>query len=150
MADPKSVVHRWFNEVWNSGREAGIDEMFAPDGVAHGLGQGEADVRGPDGFKAFWRNIRAALPDVQIHIRDMVVEGERVAARVVLEGTHVGDGLGAKATNRRVQVAGIVMVRLVDGRIVEGWNSWDQLGLLQQLGALPSPETDRFLATELT
>jgi predicted ester cyclase len=90
--------------------------------------------------------MRAALPDVQIHIRDMVVEGERVAVRVVLEGTHAGDGLGTKATNRRVQVAGIVIVRIVDGRIVEGWNSWDQLGLLQQLGGLPSPETDRFLA----
>jgi|KBSSwiStaDraftv2_1062776.scaffolds.fasta_scaffold1785410_1 steroid delta-isomerase-like uncharacterized protein len=146
MADPKSVVQRWFDEVWNKGREASIDEMFAAEGVAHGLGQGEADVRGPDGFKSFWRNMRAALPDVQIHIRDMVVEGERVAVRVVLEGTHAGDGLGTKATNRRVQVAGIVIVRIVDGRIVEGWNSWDQLGLLQQLGGLPSPETDRFLA----
>jgi steroid delta-isomerase-like uncharacterized protein len=146
---PRLIVQRWFDEVWNQGRESSIDEMFAPEGVGHGLGEGEADVHGPAEFKSFWRNMRAALPDVQIHIQDMVVEGDRVAVRVFLEGTHSGDGLGSKATGRLVRVAGIVIVRVVDGQIVEGWNSWDQLGLLQQVGLLArASEPDRFLTDQ--
>jgi predicted ester cyclase len=64
---------------------------------------------------------------------------------VVLEGRHTGDALGVPATGRRVRVAGITISRIVNGQIVEGWNSWDQLGLLRQIGALPGPDTsDRF------
>ena len=142
--DATALVHRWFEEVWNQGREATIDELFGEDGVALGLGAGEAPVYGPAGFKVFWRNIRAALPDVRISVEDTVAEGEKVAARVVLEGTHRGEGLGVSPTGHRVKIAGIVLVQFANGRIIRGWNSWDQLGLLQQLGALPSAG-DRFL-----
>jgi steroid delta-isomerase-like uncharacterized protein len=143
--DAKSLVHRWFEEVWNQGREATIDELFGEESVALGLGAGEAPVYGPAGFKVFWRNIRAALPDVRISVEDTVAEADKVAARVVLEGTHRGEGLGVPPTGHRVKIAGIVLVQIVNGRITRGWNSWDQLGLLQQLGALPSAG-DRFLA----
>ena len=91
------------------------------------------------------RNMRAALPDVQISIEDTVVEGDKVVVRVALEGTHRGEGLGVSPTGRRVKIAGIVLVQFADGRIIRGWNSWDQLGLLQQLGAIPAAG-DRFLA----
>jgi predicted ester cyclase len=65
----------------------------------------------------------------------------------MLEGTHQGDGLGVAPTGRRVRVAGIVMARIEDGKIVEAWNNWDQLGLLRQIGAMPGNESgDRFLA----
>ena len=59
---PRVIVRRWFDEVWNQGKEATIDELFAPEGVGRGLGEGEADVHGPADFKSFWRNMRAALP----------------------------------------------------------------------------------------
>jgi steroid delta-isomerase-like uncharacterized protein len=144
--NPKSVVERWFDEVWNQGKEATIDELLAPAGVGHGLGEAEADTLSAADFKAFWRNMRAAIPDVKIHVEDMVMEGDRVAVRVILEGTHSGDGMGAKATGRPIRIAGIVIVRIVDGQMVECWNSWDQLGLMHQLGVLPrGAEPDRFL-----
>src|SRR5215471_1079526 len=143
--EPKDLVHRWFDEVWNQGREETIDELFGEDGVALGLGVGDTPVHGPAGFKVFWRNMRAALPDVQIIVEDTVVEGDKVVVRVVLEGTHGGEGLGVAPTGRRVKIAGIVLVQFAEGKIVRGWNSWDQLGLLQQLGAIPSAG-DRFLA----
>jgi steroid delta-isomerase-like uncharacterized protein len=111
------------------------------------LGENDADVRGPGEFKVFWRNLRSALPDVQIRIEDAVVQSDKAAVRVRLTGTHSGDGLGVPASGRRVSFAGIVIVRVSDGRIVEGWNSWDQLGLLQQIGAIPRPEAaGRFLS----
>jgi len=142
----KMVVRRWFEEVWNQGREASIDELFPAEGVAHGLGDSEADVHGPAEFKLFAANIRGSIPDVRIEVEDIVCEGDRVAVRIVLRGTHTGHGLGVAPTGGKVSIQGIIIVRLVDGQIVEGWNSYDQLGLLRQVGALPGPgEQDRFL-----
>lgn len=144
--DASAVIHRWFEEVWNQGRLETIDELFGEDSVAHGLGEGGAVVRGPAAFKPLVLNLRGALPDLHISVEDILADGDRAAFRVVLEGTHRGDGLGVPPSGRRVRISGIIMVRFVEGRIMEGWNSWDQLGLLQQIGALPAPErADRFL-----
>jgi steroid delta-isomerase-like uncharacterized protein len=143
----KAVVRRWFEEVWNQGREASIDELFPAAGVAHGLGDSEQDVHGPAEFKPFVANIRGALPDTHINIDDILADGDRVAVRVTLQGTHTGNGLGVPPTGRKVSIQGIIIVRLVQGRITEGWNSYDQLGLLRQIGVLPSPgNRDTFLS----
>jgi steroid delta-isomerase-like uncharacterized protein len=145
--DPYTLVHRWFDEVWNQGREEVVDELFAPDGIGHGLGEGSADVHGPAGFRIFLRNMRSAFPDVHIRIEDTIVDGGKAVVRVVLEGTHLGEGLGLPPAGRRVSITGIVIVRVAGGQIAEGWNSWDQLGLLRQLGAIPAPQApDRFLS----
>ena|ERR1700682_1982749 len=145
--DPYTLIHRWFDEVWNQGREETVDELFAPDGIGHGLGEGIADVNGPAGFKVFLRNMRSAFPDVHIGIEDTIVHESKAVVRVVLEGTHLGEGLGLPPTGRRVSITGVVIVRVAGGQIAEGWNSWDQLGLLRQLGAIPAPEApDRFLS----
>ena len=144
----KALVRRWFKEVWNEGREATIDELFAEGGVAYGLGDGEAEVRGPAQLKPFVRNLRGTLPDLQISIQDIMAEEDKVMVRVSLEGTHSGSGLGVPPSGRRIRVAGIVVIRISKGQFVEGWNSWDQLGLLRQIGALPGTEgEDRFLST---
>jgi len=143
----KALVRRWFKEVWNEGREATIDELFAESGIAYGLGEGEAEVRGPAQMKPFVRNLRNSFPDLQISIQDIVAEEDKVVVRVLLEGTHSGLGLGVPASGRGVRVAGIVVIRVSKGQLVEGWNSWDQLGLLRQIGALPAPgDEDQFLS----
>jgi steroid delta-isomerase-like uncharacterized protein len=142
----KAVVRRWFEEVWNQGSEATIDELFSAEGVAHGLGDSEADVHGPAEIKPFVAHIRGSIPDVHIQVQDMLCEGDRVAIRVTLQGTHTGQGLGVAPTGRRVSIQGIIIVRIVNGQIAEGWNSYDQLGLLRQVGALPAAGgQDRFL-----
>ncbi len=143
----EAVVRRWFEEVWNQGRESAIEELFPADAVAHGLGDSEQDVYGPDEFKPLVANIRGALPDTHISIDDIFSEADRVAVRITLRGTHTGHGLGVPPTGRKVSIQGIIIVRLVDGRFVEGWNSYDQLGLLRQIGALPGPGVrDTFLS----
>ena len=141
----KKIVRRWFEEVWNRGSESAIEEMLDAEGVAHGLGDSEQDVKGPAEFKPFVANIRGALPDTRIVIEDIFADGDRVAVRVTLQGTHTGNGLGLAPTGRSVRIQGIVIVRMQDGRIKEGWNSYDQLGLLRQLGALPAAKSDTFL-----
>jgi steroid delta-isomerase-like uncharacterized protein len=143
----KTLVRRWFEEVWNQGREETIDELLAPNGVGYGLGDTEATIQGPAGFKPFVRNLRGALPDVHMSIEDSIAEGNKVTVRITVEGTHKGGQLGVAPTGRRVRFEGLVVVRIENGQIVEGWNSWDQLGLLRQIGALPAQKgPDQFTA----
>jgi limonene-1,2-epoxide hydrolase len=77
--EKKALARRWFEEVWNQGREATIDELFPADGVAHGLGDSEADVHGPAEFKIFVANLRGSIPDIHIDLEDILCEGDRVA-----------------------------------------------------------------------
>jgi steroid delta-isomerase-like uncharacterized protein len=142
------LVKAWFDEVWNKGDESTIDRLFDPGGIAHGLGDTDQDVHGPDEFRPFARNLRGAIPDIHIAIEDMLEQGDKVMVRVVLTGHHNGGGLGVPATGRPVRVQGIVLVRCCEGKIVEGWNSWDQLGLLRQIGALPAGREDQFLTAQ--
>ena len=141
----KAIVRRWFEEVWNQGREETIDELFAPHAVGYGLGDTDVTTRGPAEFKIFANNLRGALPDIHMKIEDTIAEGDKVTVRISVEGTHKGAQLGVAPTGRRIRIAGIVVVRIANGQIVEGWNSWDQLGLLRQIGALPATDgPDRF------
>ena len=142
-------ARRWFEEVWNQGREQTIDEMLTAEGVGHGLGDTDRDTRGPAEFKVFWRNLRGALPDVHIRVDDLISQGDRVVTRITLTGTHSGEGLGVPPSGAKVHVQGIVIMRFHNGKAVEAWNSYDQLGLLRQIGALPGTanrERDTFLS----
>lgn len=132
-AENKVLLRRWFEEVWNKGRSVAIDEMLTPQSVVHGLG---ADLKGPAGFKPFHSAYRNAFPDVTVQIDAIIAEGDIVAARWSGTGTHRGDGLGFAPTGRRVQLNGMVFVRVEGGKLVEGWNNFDQLGILQQLGVV--------------
>jgi steroid delta-isomerase-like uncharacterized protein len=132
----KALVRRWFDEVWSKGRVAAIDELLANHGVVHGLG---ADAHGPEGFKIFHAAQRSAFPDITVQVDDIVAEGNMVAARWSGTGTHRGDGLGFAATGRQVRFNGMVFVRVENGQLVEGWNVFDQLGMLQQLGVVSPP-----------
>jgi steroid delta-isomerase-like uncharacterized protein len=144
-----SVVRRWFEEVWNQGRDSSIHELFPADGVAHGLGDSDQDIHGPHEFQSFAANIRGVLPDTHIHIDDLLADGDRVAVRITLRGTHTGTGFGVPPTGRKVTIQGIIIVRIVNGHIMEGWNSYDQLGLLRQIGALPGAgNRDTFLTAQ--
>lgn len=145
----KAIVRRWFDEVWNRGREETIDELFAPHGIGYGLGDTDVPTRGPAEFKLFANNLRGAIADIHMTIEDIMAEGDKVTVRITVEGTHTGSQLGVAPTGRRIRIAGVVMVRIANGQIVEGWNSWDQLGLLRQIGALPAANSpDRFTSAK--
>jgi len=96
-------------------------------------------MRGPDAFKPFHSAYRNAFPDVKITIDDMVADGDIVAARWSGTATHSGDGLGFPATGKQVRLSGMTFTRIENGRLVEGWNTFDQLSMLQQLGVVNLP-----------
>ena len=136
-SDNAAVVRRWFEEVWNRGREEAIDELFDEEGVAHGLAdESGAALRGPTGFKPFFRRFREAFPEMEVVVEDTVSEGDKVAARCTVRGRHRGDSLGFKATDSPVEFDGICIVRLREGKIAEAWNNFDFMSMFQQLGAL--------------
>ena len=135
-AESVRFVETWFEEVWRKGRPEAIDEMVADDAVMHGLGGADAVVRGGAGFKPFVAQMRGAFPDVDIRPMQMIEEDDLIATRWVATMTHQGDQLGVPATGRHVSITGMTIVRLRDGKIVEAWNNYDQLSLMQQIGAL--------------
>ena len=136
-SDNVALVRRWFEEVWNKGRAEAIDELFDEEGVAHGLAdEAGAPLRGPTGFKPFFRSFRGAFPEVEVVVEDTVSEGDKVAARCSVRGRHRGDTLGFKATDSPVEFDGICIVRLRGGKIVEAWNNFDFMSMFRQLGAL--------------
>ncbi|MFN7924154.1 MAG: ester cyclase [Bryobacteraceae bacterium] len=128
----------WFERVWNQNDESAIDELFAPDGMVHGLpNEGGGPIRGREEFKSYARSLRAAIPDVRVEILRFVANGDLASAHCVVTGTHTGDGLGLRASGRPVRFEGIVMGRVADGHLQESWNSFDFMTFFQQVGATP-------------
>src|SRR5579863_4589992 len=119
QSENKALIHRWFEEVWNQGREELIDELRAPDSVGIGLGESPAAVYGPSGFKVFYQNLRSALPDLRVSVEHVIAEGDMVAVRIQVEGTHMGPGLGVPPTGQNVQFSGMLIARIAEGRIAE-------------------------------
>ena len=129
-----TILNRWFEEVWNKGRESAIDELLAPDAVAHGLADGEGvEIAGIESYRAFYRSFRGALSDVHVDVQDTISEGDLSVARFVVTARHTGDGLGKPAKGRNINFTGMTIVRVKDGKIAEGWNNIDFATMLQQI-----------------
>ena len=133
----KALIRRWFAEVWNNGRADAIPEMFAANGIAHGLSDDAANpLRGPAGFLPFHAQFREAFPDIEVVVEDQIAEGDKVATRCSVRGKHAGDSLGFAATQAPVEFTGVTITRIKDGKIVEAWNNFDFMKMYRQLGAI--------------
>jgi steroid delta-isomerase-like uncharacterized protein len=131
----KQLLRRWFEEVWNNGRAEVIPELFAEDGIAHGLSDDPAKpVRGPRDYTPFHAQFREAFPNMKIVIEDMVAEGDKVTARCSVRGKHEGNFRGIAPTQSPIDFTGITIVRIADGKIVEAWNNFDFTTMNKQLG----------------
>jgi len=130
-----TLAHRWFEEVWNKGREEAIFEMLAEDAIIHGLtDENGNEIVGQAGFLSFCRNFRGAFPDIYVDVQQTIQEGDKIVALCKVTGTHNGHGLGFAPTNKPVTFTGTAIAVVKDGKLVEGWNHFDFLNLYQQLG----------------
>jgi steroid delta-isomerase-like uncharacterized protein len=130
-----ALMRRWFKEVWNQGTIETINELLAEDAVLMGQGEPDVKIQGPAEFISFVQRIRGAFPDVKVSVEDAFGLGNKVVVRWSAAMTHQGDQLGIPASGKRVRITGMTMVRLRDGKIVEGWENWDQLAMMQQICA---------------
>ncbi|MFC6733505.1 MULTISPECIES: ester cyclase [unclassified Haladaptatus] len=113
-----------------------VDQYVADDYVEHSAFESEP-IRGRDGFRANIEEMRAAFSDIDLTIEDIFAAGDEVALRWRLNAKHTGDLRGIAPTNKPVEISGIEIDRFEDGKVVEAWNQFDSLGMLQQMGALP-------------
>jgi steroid delta-isomerase-like uncharacterized protein len=132
----KALARRNIEEVFNEGNLATIDELIDPDWVNHDPTNPEG-FRGIEGAKQFVEVYRSAFPDVHITIEEQVAEGDMVATRWTARGTHQGELSGIPASGNQVTVRGMSMDRISGGKIVETWDNYDALGMMQQIGAIP-------------
>jgi predicted ester cyclase len=130
------LAHRWFEEVWNQGRLEAIDEMASPEAK----GQGQLHHGPPinlQQFRQFAEGLHKAFPGLHVVIEDTIDSKDLVVLRWHADMTHRGSFMGVEPTGRDVRITGITIFRYVRGKLVQGWDNWDQLGLLAQIGAVP-------------
>jgi steroid delta-isomerase-like uncharacterized protein len=137
MEANEQASRKILEEVFGAGKYDLADDVIRADAIGHDPALPEP-VKGPDGLKEAARGYRAAFPDLEMTIHETVAEGDLVAIRWVAQGTHKGDLFGIAPTGKQTTVTGITIDRYAGGKIAESWTNWDTLGLLQQLGAVPS------------
>lgn len=136
MADYKALAQRWFTEVMNEGKLEVIDEICSQDFVDHDPLPGTS----PDfaGLKDFVTQVRSAFPDLETTAEDILVEGDRLAVRSTIRGTHKGDFMGIPASGKKVEVSNYDFVRFENDQAAEHWGTIDSAALMEQIGATPA------------
>ena len=134
MFDKKTNVaaQEAFGEAVNTGNLEAFDTLVAPNCVDHDPAPGQVD--GPEGFKAFFTDMRTAFPDLNVAVETLVADDDQVAFAYTLTGTHTGPFQGHEATGKSISVRGVQISKFDDGRMTERWGSSDELGIMTQLG----------------
>lgn len=136
MNENAALIRRWFEEAWNQGNDAAIDEIIAPDCVIHGMaGPDGREPVGAAAFRPLLQATRAAFPDIHIRVDDAISDADTIAARCTVFGTHLGEWMGVPPTGRKVEITGMTFGTVKDGQLVEGWNNFDFASLYQQVSA---------------
>ncbi len=135
----KAIIRRGFEEIFNQGDLDVADEIFSANYVGHDPTLPE-DMHGPEAFKQFVALYRSAFPDLHITIDDQFAEGDKVVTRFTSRGTHLGDFVGLAPTGKQSTTEGMSIDWMVDGKSEESWTIYDVMGMMQQLGAIPSLE----------
>lgn len=125
----KEAVRRFFDTIWVQHEVEKMTE-FAHHNV---VGNDPHFGTSVESFTEHWKERLAAFPDVRIDVVDLAAEGDVVASRWVMTGTHKGEYMGVPASGKRVEVTGMSFDRLVDGKIAEGYDNWDVASLLEQM-----------------
>ncbi len=135
MEDNKALFDRFVEEVFHRGNLDALSQLFTPNALIHDPG---VEIRGPVALRSAVRGLLTAFPDLRIVIEDRITEGARLAVRYHGEATHRADWRGIPASGKRIGYTGMLIVRFEGDQIAEYWAQPDMLGLLQQLGALPT------------
>jgi steroid delta-isomerase-like uncharacterized protein len=137
----KAITRRFYEEVFDRGNLAYVDEVLDTDCVDH-------DTFNPmgtrDGFRQSVASLKEAFPDSKMVIEDLITEGDKVVVRVTMQGTNtgplsMGPGSTIPATGKSLTATGIDIIQFAGGKVVEHWGEFDMMGMMQQLGLIPMP-----------
>ena len=133
MRNKKStLLHRWFEEVWNQNQEDSIDKLMTTESNTHGIVAPE-QPKGAPGFKIFYRGFKDQFENIHLDVKDVISQDDMECALTEVTARH-------RETGKNVKFSGLCMVRVEDGKIAEAWNHYDFLGLYQQLGQVLTPQ----------
>ena len=133
----KAVIQR-FRDALDAGDLEGAMAVFAPNAVVHMSSAPEP--LSTEGFKQLGELLLSAFAGGRSTVEDMIAEGDKVVSRLTFRGAHTGDMMGIPPTGKSVAISEIIIDRLADGKIVESWRLFDQMGMMQQLGLIPAPD----------
>ena len=135
-AEANKLVMSRFVEFINTASEMLAEELISPDAIFYVPERAEP-MRGPAGYLSIIQMMRGGFPDIQWNLEEMVAEGNKVAARFTMRGTHRGTFFGVPPSGNKISVQAMNLYRLSHGQFVEERGQPDMLALLQQIGALP-------------
>jgi steroid delta-isomerase-like uncharacterized protein len=136
-ADPRKVVRRLYEEVWNQRKLETVSELIAP---SHALNDPHlaGSAVGPEAYKSILAQFIGAFPDLQFSVEDLIAEKNKVVASWTITGTHKREFRGVPATNKKISFDGVTIHHVAGGKIIESFVTMDYLGLMQQLGVIPA------------
>ena len=134
--DNKALVRRFYEEVINQRNLDLVDELCTTTHVYHNP---PTTLHGREEFKQLLSLYITAFPDARLTVEDQIGEGDKVVTRYTFRGTHQADLMGIPPTGKQVTVTGMIITRIGNGKSEEGWLNFDALGMLQQLGVIPTP-----------
>ncbi len=136
-AENKAMFRRTYEELLNRGNLEVADELVAPEFINHEAPPGRD--RGPESMRGLATMLRTAFPDLHFAIEDLIAEGDTVAGRLTMNGTHAGPLMTMPPTGRKVRQANMHFVRFRDGKAIEHWGVRDDMGMMRQMGLMPEP-----------
>lgn len=132
--DPKALFREVIERVWHRGDLGFIDTAYSPSFVARVPRSGYQNVAD---YKQYVQETLDGLPDIFFHIKQQFVDGHHLVTRYQITGTHTGSFLGVPPTGRRIDVEGVTIHRVKEGRFVESWTVWDVMGFCHEIGLVP-------------
>ena len=133
----KALVRRSLEDIYNGGNVAAIPEVFSEDFVGWDPTFPNGELRGHAGIRGNVERGHQSFSGWRFAIEDMIAEGDKVLVRIVMYAQHTSPFLGRPASGANLEVSGMTLNRIADGRIVERWGNWNTIGMLQQMGMLP-------------
>jgi steroid delta-isomerase-like uncharacterized protein len=134
--DSKTIVLRLYEDVWNKRKLEAVSELFSPSHALRDNNSSGSSV-GPEAYKIQVAMYLAAFPDLRFVVEDTVAEKDKLVTSWTISGTHKGEFLGVRPTNKKITIEGITIHYLANGKIIDSNVSWDALGLMRQLGVFP-------------
>jgi steroid delta-isomerase-like uncharacterized protein len=138
MSAENKALARRFIETFNTDDLTAVDEFIGTSFTNHDPGTPPLPT-GPEGYRQLVRTYRTALPDLRLTVEDSIGEGDKVAVHWMARGTNTGELMGMPPTGKPATVTGISIFTIGSGKVTEQQVNWDTLGLLQQLGVVPTP-----------
>jgi steroid delta-isomerase-like uncharacterized protein len=139
----EALCRRNFEEIFTKGQFDTADEIFARNYTDHDPYTPKEFGKGPELVRKTANMYRTAFPDLKVTIEEMISDGDQVVTRWTAQGTHKGELKGVKPSNKKVTISGIQIDHVAAGKISESWTSWDALGMMEQIGAIPTPPKAR-------